>query len=109
MAVGYTLSCWLLWQVADLVLENTAAPDWIMQVIMLILALGFPVVVFFSWANEATPEGIKRESEIERDESITHVTVWLFVMRDQLSRRAPNCHEIRTGRVLAGELWPARA
>ena len=45
-----------------------------MQSIMLILALGFPVVLFFSWAYEVTPEGIKLESEIDRSQSITHVT-----------------------------------
>ncbi len=41
---------------------------------MLVIALGFPVVVFFSWAYEVTPEGIKRESEVDRSQSITHVT-----------------------------------
>ena len=61
-------------QVADLVLENISAPDWVMQTILLVLALGFPVVVFFSWAYEVTPEGIKREAEVDRSQSITHVT-----------------------------------
>ena len=74
VAFGYIVSCWLLAQVADLVLENIGAPDWVMQTILLLMALGFPVVVFFSWAYEVTPEGIKRESEIDRSQSITHVT-----------------------------------
>jgi len=74
VAIGYIVSCWLLAQVADLVLENIGAPDWVMQTILLILALGFPVVVFFSWAYEVTPDGIKLESEIERSQSTTHVT-----------------------------------
>ena len=74
VAVGYIVSSWLLVQVADIVLENIAAPGWVMQTIMLLLALGFPVVVFFSWAYEVTPEGIKRESEIDRSQSTTHVT-----------------------------------
>ena len=56
------MSSWLLVQVADLVTENIGSPDWVMQTIMLVLALGFPIVVFFSWAYEVTPEGIKRES-----------------------------------------------
>ena len=68
------MSCWLLAQVADLVLENIGAPDWVMQTILLLMALGFPVVVFFSWAYEVTPEGIKLESEIDRSQSITQVT-----------------------------------
>jgi TolB-like protein/Tfp pilus assembly protein PilF len=74
VAIGYIVSSWLLVQVADLVLENTDAPAWVIQTIMLVLALGFPVVVFFSWAYEVTPEGIKRESEINRSHSITHDT-----------------------------------
>jgi len=45
-----------------------------MQTILLIFALGFPVVLFFSWAYEVTPEGIKRESEIDREQSITPIT-----------------------------------
>lgn len=74
VAIGYTVSTWLLLQVADLVLENIAAPSWVMQTIMLVLVLGFPVVVFFSWAYEVTPEGIKRESEVDRSQSTTHIT-----------------------------------
>ena len=74
VAIGYIVSSWLLVQAADLVLENIGAPDWVMQTIMLVLVLGFPVVVFFSWAYEVTPEGIKRESEVDRSQSITHIT-----------------------------------
>jgi len=74
VAIGYIVSSWLLIQVADLVLENIGAPAWVMQTILLVLALGFPVVLFFSWAYEVTPEGIKRESEVDRSQSITHVT-----------------------------------
>ena len=74
VTIGYLISAWLLAQVADLVLENIGAPDWVIQTILLVLALGLPVVVFFSWAYEVTPEGIKREAEVDRSDSITHVT-----------------------------------
>jgi TolB-like protein len=74
VAFGYVVSSWLLAQVADLVLENIGSPDWVMQSIMLVLALGFPVAVFYAWAFEVTPEGIKREAEVDRAQSITHVT-----------------------------------
>lgn len=74
VAIGYVVSGWLLAQVADLVLENIGAPDWVMQTILLVLALGFPVVLFLSWAYEVTPEGIKRESEVDRIQSTTQVT-----------------------------------
>ena len=45
-----------------------------MKTILLVLALGFPVVLFFSWAYEVTPEGLKREAEVDRSASITPVT-----------------------------------
>lgn len=73
-AFGYVVLSWFLLQVADLVLENIDAPAWVIQTIMLLSALGFPVVVFFSWAYEVTPEGIKRESEIDHSQSITQTT-----------------------------------
>jgi TolB-like protein len=74
IAVGYIITAWLLLQVVDLVLENINAPDWVMQVFMLALAIGFPLAVFFAWAFEMTPEGIKRESQVDRSQSITPQT-----------------------------------
>ena len=74
VTVAYIVSGWLLAQVADLVLDNIAAPDWVMQTILLVLVLGLAPVVFFSWAYEVTPDGIKREAEIDRSQSITHIT-----------------------------------
>lgn len=74
VAVAYAVASWVLLQVADLVVDNIDAPVWVMQVFMLFLALGFPLVVMFSWAFELTPEGIKRESEVDRSESVTRQT-----------------------------------
>src|SRR5438874_2944450 len=45
-----------------------------MQIVILILVVGFPIALAFSWAFEITPEGIVRESEVQTDESITHHT-----------------------------------
>ena len=65
---------WLVLQVADVVLNNITAPAWIFKVLMLFLAIGLPFVVFFAWAFELTPEGLKRESEVDRTQSITQQT-----------------------------------
>lgn len=65
---------WLIMQIADIVLGNIAAPAWVMQALMFFLAIGFPIAIFFAWAFEMTPEGIKREHEVHREESITHET-----------------------------------
>jgi len=74
VAIGYAITAWLLLQVVDLVLDNIHAPDWVMQVFMLALAIGFPLAVFFAWAFELTPEGVKRESQVDRSKSITAQT-----------------------------------
>jgi adenylate cyclase len=74
VTVAYVVLAWLLAQVADLVLDNISAPDWVIQTILLVLLLGLAPVVFFSWAYEVTPDGIKRESDVDRSDSITHVT-----------------------------------
>ena len=74
VAIGYVITAWLLLQAVDLVLENINAPDWIMQVFMLALAVGFPLAIFFAWAFEMTPEGVKREADVDRSQSITTQT-----------------------------------
>ena len=64
VGLAYLVAAWVVLQIADLVLENIGAPDWVMQTLMLVSALGFPVVLLFSWAFELTPEGIKREKDV---------------------------------------------
>src|SRR5210317_374311 len=71
---AYAIIAWLVLQVADIVLETIGAPEWVMQTLMLLLVLGFIVTTIFAWAYEVTPEGIKRESDIDRSTSITRVT-----------------------------------
>ena len=74
VAIAYIVSTWLILQVADVVLNNIDAPGWVFSVFLLALALGFLPVVFFSWAYEITPQGVKRESEVDRSRSITAQT-----------------------------------
>jgi len=74
VAIAYIVVTWLVMQVADVVLGNISAPSWVFQVLMLFLAIGFPFALIFAWAFELTPEGLKKEKDIERDQSITPVT-----------------------------------
>ena len=74
VAIAYGVAAWFVLQLADVVLENIGAPEWVMQTIMLVLAAGFPLVIIFSWAFEMTPEGIKKEKDVDRTQSITNVT-----------------------------------
>ena len=74
VGIAYTIAAWLLLQIVDLVLENINAPDWVMQVFMLALAVGFPIAIIIAWAFEVTPEGIKLEKDVDRSHSIARET-----------------------------------
>ena len=74
VAAAYAVITWVLAQVADLAFDNFGTPEWVGKTVLFILVLGFPLAVFFAWAYELTPEGIKRESEVDRSRSITQVT-----------------------------------
>jgi len=74
VAVAYTVIAWLLAQVADLAFDNFGAPDWVPKSVLFTLILGFPLAVFFAWAFEMTPEGVKREKDVDRSKSVTQKT-----------------------------------
>jgi len=74
MAGLYVVGAWLITQVAGTVLPMFGAPDWIARSIVVLLALGFVPTMLFSWIYELTPEGLKRESEVDRAGSITSLT-----------------------------------
>ena len=71
VAVAYLLAAWVLLQAIDFMLDAIAAPNWILQVFIIAAAAGFLVVLVFSWVYEVTPEGIKREKDIDRSRSVT--------------------------------------
>src|SRR5438105_1623381 len=74
VAVAYAVVAWLTIQAASIFLPAFNAPQWAMQIVILILVVGFPIALAFSWAFEITPEGIVRESKVAPDQSITHHT-----------------------------------
>ena len=74
VAVAYLVTAWVLLQLADIVLESMESPHWVIQAFMLALGLGFPLALIFAWAFEMTPEGIKKERDVDRTQSITRVT-----------------------------------
>lgn len=74
VGIAYLAVAWLTAQVADLVLDNIAAPHWLMQAILLLLGLGLPLALFFAWAFELTPEGLKKEKDVDPARSIARST-----------------------------------
>ena len=74
VAVTYTVVSWVLIQIATQVFPFFDIPNWAVRVVILLLALGFPVALILAWAFEITPEGIKRTEEVPPQESIRHHT-----------------------------------
>ncbi len=74
VAVAYAVIAWVLAQIADLAFDNFGTPEWVPKTVLFMLLLGFPLAIFFAWAFELTPEGVKREKDVDRSQSVTNQT-----------------------------------
>src|SRR5688572_30112352 len=63
VAVAYAVVAWLLLQLASILFPAFEAPAWVMKVIIVLVALGFPIALILAWAFELTPEGIQRAAD----------------------------------------------
>src|SRR5215470_5413912 len=70
----YLAAAWSLAQIGDVVAQAFAAPAWPMRVLLVLLALGLPIVLVTAWLFELTPEGLKLTREVDVEASITHAT-----------------------------------
>jgi len=71
VGVAYSITAWLLLQLTEVLLDLLELPPHIGKVVIVALLIGFPLALFFAWAFELTPEGVKRENDVNRDESVT--------------------------------------
>src|SRR6266496_6284870 len=67
VAVAYAVIAWLLFEAASVWLHINEAPTSVIKVLAVLLALGFVVALFISWAFEATPQGMKRTENVPPD------------------------------------------
>ena len=74
VAIAYVVVSWLVAQVLQLVFESFGTPDWVMKTVLVLMGMGLLFALFFAWAFELTPEGLKREHEVDRTRSITPQT-----------------------------------
>ncbi len=71
VGILYGVSAWLLLQLTDVLSSLLPVPEWTGSLVFLLLAIGFFPVMIFAWAYELTPEGIKRDKDVDRSASIT--------------------------------------
>ena len=74
VAVVYLIAGWVTMQIVDVMFPALNLPEWLTSAVAAFLLLGFPFALIFAWAFEVTPDGIKREKDVDRDESITPQT-----------------------------------
>jgi TolB-like protein len=71
VAMFYAVAAWVLLQVGDLLFGALGVPPWGLRLLLGLLLLGFPLALVFAWIFELTPEGLKREREVDPATSIT--------------------------------------
>jgi len=74
VGIAYVLLGWVVLQGADFLLDLVGAPEWVIRALAVIGLVGLPFALFFAWAFELTPEGIRRDSEVDRTRSIATQT-----------------------------------
>jgi len=70
VAVAYAVVAWLIIQVTTQTFPFLEIPNWCVRLVIVLLALGFPIAVILAWAYELTPEGIKREEDLPAGQPI---------------------------------------
>jgi TolB-like protein/Tfp pilus assembly protein PilF len=74
VAAAYIIVSWLLLQVSDTLVPALHLPEWFNSGVAFVLIIGFPIALILAWAFELTPEGLKKEIEVDRSQSITAKT-----------------------------------
>ena len=59
----YVGVCWILIEVASVVLPTFDAPDWAMRAIIIVAIVSFPVVLVLAWVYDVTDHGIVVQSD----------------------------------------------
>ena len=74
VGVSYLVLAWIVIQVTSIAVPALHLPDWVNSLVFYFGLIGFPFALFFAWAFEITPDGIKREADVDRSQSISPQT-----------------------------------
>ena len=71
VAIAYLIAAWLLLEFASTLVPILGLPEWVTRLIFLLLVIGLVPSLIAAWALELTPEGIKLEKDVDRNETET--------------------------------------
>ena len=82
VAVAYAVVGWLLVQIATQVFPFLEIPNWVVRLVIALVAIGFPIALVIAWAFEATPEGIKRTEVADAMPAVTRQKkhAWIYIV-----------------------------
>jgi TolB-like protein len=81
VAIAYAVIAWLLMQIATQVFPFLEIPNWAIRLVIMLLALGFPIALIIAWAFELTPEGLKRTEVADREPAKpSRNRAWIYVV-----------------------------
>jgi len=81
VAIAYAVIAWLLMQIATQVFPFLEIPNWAIRLVIMLLALGFPIALIIAWAFELTPEGLKRTEVADREPAKpSRNKAWIYVV-----------------------------
>src|SRR5438105_11017711 len=82
VAVAYAVVGWVIAQIATQIFPFLEIPNWVVRLVIVLIAIGFPIALVIAWAFEATPEGIKRTEDVDlaaaAKQSKKHL--WIYVV-----------------------------
>src|SRR4051795_13290845 len=80
VAVAYAIVGWLLVQISTQVFPFLEIPNWVVRLVIVLVAAGFPIALVIAWAFELTPEGIKRTEDVRIPvENNSKKRTWIYV------------------------------
>jgi TolB-like protein/Flp pilus assembly protein TadD len=79
VAVAYAIVGWLIVQIATQVFPFFEVPNWTVRLVVLLIAIGFPIALIIAWAFELTPEGIKRTEDVGPTQPHSRGGAWIYI------------------------------
>jgi TolB-like protein/Flp pilus assembly protein TadD len=80
VAVAYAIVGWLIAQIATQIFPFLEIPNWIVRLVIALIAIGFPIALVIAWAFEATPEGIKRTEVADAAHEHSRGKAWIYIV-----------------------------
>src|SRR5438477_10080905 len=82
VAVAYAVVGWVIAQIATQIFPFLEIPNWVVRLVIVLIAIGFPIALVIAWAFEATPEGIKRTEDVDLNAAAraSKKRTWIYVV-----------------------------